>query len=610
MSDEKLIMNDSSEQYRKLADFQFEINRYGDASKLYELSLKSNNNNIKTLNNFAVLLEEIGDDKKAEQLYKKACMSSEIPEVEKFKLLQNLASIQIKNEHFNAALWTYQSATKIEGFSKNTIAQNYLDLLYTIHIKSFDPEIFSSLSKLYQINETDKNALTKIYLSQLALKLNKINAPTISRTQLALQIIETDEDAISIISNYLITNHIIEKTIISIRKLLTSAILMNTYAAPHTEFLTAINKQCKLNRFIYPVDQEDLLNIEQLTAKIQTLSPQTRIDATLIIDSYFNICKTDNICKFPPIDKTGTPKFNQLKKLDTQNLTETVRAFYESNPYPAWTSKPRTTNSSLNKLFKSLNMNNPPTCNNNILVAGCGTGRHAIQLAMTYPDANIIALDISKTSLEYGSQKRDEYNIKNLEFIHGDLNSTHSLGISFSLIECIGVLHHLNDPLKGFQAILSTLCDSGIAKIGLYSSSARAPIAELKCLTIRNEISYEQDNLEKIRELAIQNYNHGRISEIVNSADFFSRSGCMDLLFHPLEKTYSTTDIYTLIQKLKCEFAGFEKGGTEGSPAFRKFDNPTNIESLFNEWKLFENSNPSFFSEMYLFWLKPIRTKR
>lgn len=168
-------------------------------------------------------------------------------------------------------------------------------------------------------------------------------------------------------------------------------------------------------------------------------------------------------------------------------------------------------------------------------------------------------------------------------------------------------MHHLQDPLKGCRAILSALEDGGIAKIGLYSAHARTPIADLANLASENEIPYIPSNLERIRNLAIQNYKYKRINEIVNSQDFFSRSGCMDLLFNPLEKAFSIRDIHSLIRTLNCEFAGFENREQRKSPAFRRFNEHSNIDSLFNDWELFENFNPNFFSEMYLFWLKPIR---
>lgn len=610
MRDEIVCKNEHSEQNRKMADLFFRNNDYKEASRLYELSIEINKNNVKALNNLAVLSEELGDNKKAELFYKQACNVLETSDTDKLKYFQNLASIQEKNGKLNAALWTYQSATKIEGFSKSHIAFNYLYLLQATHITSFEPTIFSSLAVLFNVEEIDKDALAKVYLSQLALKLSleKETYPKDKHTEFALKLIETEQISLTILSNNLITNHAIEEVILDIRKNLMASILCDSYTETHTAFLTALKNQCTLNRFIYSVDREELSNVEKLKKKTLELPTDIRFDAQLIISSYSDHGSIEilkHVSKLESsiynLDNKATPTKDLLMNKDP------IRAFYESHPYPAWSSKPKSTASTLDQLFRSLNLNGLPTDENKILVAGCGTGRHAIQLALTYPHANVIGLDISLASLEYAACKKTEYNIRNLEFIHGDLNDIYSLGMRFSLIECIGVLHHLKDPLKGCQSILSALCEGGIAKIGLYSTSARAPITELAKLAAEKKVLYVQNNLEKIRKLAIENYDQGRISEIVNSSDFFSRSGCMDLLFNPIEKTFTANDIHAFVGALNCEFAGFEKSGQAGSPTFRHFENHSNIEDFFNTWTRFERSSPAFFSEMYLFWLKPIR---
>jgi ubiquinone/menaquinone biosynthesis C-methylase UbiE len=607
MHDETVRKKEYSEQTRKMADRSFKNSDFEEAARLYEISIKNNSNNVKALNNLAVLSEEWGDIKKAKYFYKLACDLPETSIVEKLKLHQNLASIQEKNGKINAALWTYQSAIKIEGFTESTIAFNYFDLLQSIHITSFDSAIFSSLAVLFHTEGIDNGALAQVYFSQLALKLTKTINTNEDYPALALNIIESDQIALELLSNNLISNHIIEAAVITVRKKLITSILDNNHNKTHHAFLTALKNQCKLNNFIYFTDNEELSNIENLKLKISKYSPTIQIDARLILESYNESNITNSFNSQNHLDCQINQNQNEETSSPVLLKTNTlIQNFYESNPYPTWTSKPKHSESTLDQFFKKLSLKQTPP-NNNILVAGCGTGRHAIQLALTYPHANIIGLDVSQTSLQYAKNKRDEFKIRNLDFIYGDLNNIHSLNMEFSLIECIGVLHHLQDPLKGCQAVLSTLEDGGIAKIGLYSAYARTPIADLADLASENKILYTPRNLEIIRNLAIQNYTYKRTNEIVNSPDFFSRSGCMDLLFNPLEKTFTTRDIHSLILTLNCEFAGFEKGGEKKSPTFRKFNEQSNMDFLFTAWELYESFNPNFFSEMYLFWLKPIR---
>lgn len=607
MHDDTLKKEEHSEKIRRMADSSFKNNDLQEAARLYELSIKNNSNNVKALNNLAALSEELGDQNKAEYLYKRACNLPGPSAADKLKFHQNLASAQEKNGKVNAALWTYQSATKIEGFTKSTIAFNYLDLLQSIHLTSFEAGIFASLAVLFDTDGIDNDALARVYFSQIALKPAKTTHTKKDYPALVLDIIESDQIALSLLSNSLISNHTIEKTIITIRQKFIASILSNNYNKTHQAFLTALKKQCKLNDFIYLIDKKELSSVEKLKLKNLKESSAIKTDAQLILESYSEK-KIINSLKspYPLDDQSPTQQKKEITPPIFLKSKTIIQDFYESNPYPTWTSKPKHSESTLDQLFKTLNLKQAPP-NNNILVAGCGTGRHAIQIALTYPHAKIIGLDVSQASLQYAKNKRDEYEILNLEFIHGDLNNILSLNMEFSLIECIGVLHHLQDPLKGGQAILSALEDGGIAKIGLYSAYARTRIADLTSLASENGIPFTPSNLEKIRNLAIQNYKYKRINEIVNSQDFFSRNGCMDLFFNPLEKAFTIRDIHSLVRTLNCEFAGFENGGQKESPALRKFNDRSNMDSLFYAWELFENSNQNFFSEMYLFWLKPIR---
>ena len=85
-----------------------------------------------------------------------------------------------------------------------------------------------------------------------------------------------------------------------------------------------------------------------------------------------------------------------------------------------------------------------------ILIAGCGTGQQLI-LAQRYKNAKIIAIDISSKSLAYAQRKLDEYQIKNVKLIQMDILDIEILNEKFDIIECVGVLHHMEHPLDGFR---------------------------------------------------------------------------------------------------------------------------------------------------------------
>ena len=50
-----------------------------------------------------------------------------------------------------------------------------------------------------------------------------------------------------------------------------------------------------------------------------------------------------------------------------------------------------------------------------------------------------------------------------------DILEVNLLREKFDIIECSGVLHHMDDPSKGLQALLAILKKNGFLKLGLYS---------------------------------------------------------------------------------------------------------------------------------------------
>jgi len=123
---------------------------------------------------------------------------------------------------------------------------------------------------------------------------------------------------------------------------------------------------------------------------------------------------------------------------------------YEASPFPRWFSttvlEPQTVGAYLRAQLPnyspSLHLDGPVRA----LIAGCGTGKQAIDFALRHPSVDVWAIDLSSA-----------YEVKNLSFRHLDLANVALLRIEFDLIERSGVLHHLADPVAGWAALIQVL---------------------------------------------------------------------------------------------------------------------------------------------------------
>ena len=111
-----------------------------------------------------------------------------------------------------------------------------------------------------------------------------------------------------------------------------------------------------------------------------------------------------------------------------------------------------------------------------VLVAGCGTGQHALDTASRFLNCNVLAVDLSLSSLSYAMRKTQELGVTNIEYMQGDILKLNQLERKFDIIESEGVLHHMDDPLAGWKVLVDRLRSDGLMKIGLYSDIARQRI--------------------------------------------------------------------------------------------------------------------------------------
>jgi 2-polyprenyl-3-methyl-5-hydroxy-6-metoxy-1,4-benzoquinol methylase len=132
---------------------------------------------------------------------------------------------------------------------------------------------------------------------------------------------------------------------------------------------------------------------------------------------------------------------------------------YEENPYPRWTLN-RIAAMTDDEKTREGRLHSGKTAPKDILIAGCGSGQHACEMAQYFPEAHILAIDLSRTSLAYARRKAREQKLNNIEYAQADILKLDTRTARFDRIECVGVLHHLADPFAGLRILLNLLMAS------------------------------------------------------------------------------------------------------------------------------------------------------
>ena len=79
--------------------------------------------------------------------------------------------------------------------------------------------------------------------------------------------------------------------------------------------------------------------------------------------------------------------------------SRSVRDQHEEHPYPHWIHMPRVMPVDLRSRFPHYGPPDFLAQPKTILVAGCGTGKHAAGVAMQWPNTDVLAIDLSTASI-------------------------------------------------------------------------------------------------------------------------------------------------------------------------------------------------------------------
>ena len=214
-------------------------------------------------------------------------------------------------------------------------------------------------------------------------------------------------------------------------------------------------------------------------------------------------------------------------------------------------------------------------------------------------NSSIFAIDLSLSSLAYAKRKTNDLSIKNVKYAQSDILNLGNLKKQFDIIECVGVLHHMDNPMAGWKVLIDRLKPGGLMKIGLYSEKARKNIVKLRKKIKSLGIETTDNEMKSFRQEII-NSSYPEIHDLKMYQDFYSLSMFRDLLFHVQEHRFTISKIQNCLYQLGLNFCGFENKDLIDN--FKLVQNSKEDIYDLNNWEIYEEKNPSSFIGMYQFW--------
>ena len=395
-------------------------------------------------------------------------------------------------------------------------------------------------------------------------------------------------------------------------------------------FLAALGQQCFLNDFVYYKHQEECELITALRVKVlKILKTGGSVSDGLLalLSCYENLNST--IYNLPTAKIQGTvitrlidlqvTRLNQEKELEpsittlsviSTPMTDPVHLQYEETIYPRWVDLPFTTPRPAHDVFGQLF---PHLLRNgvkfpdapSILVAGCGTGRHALLTAMRFNGSSVTAFDLSRPKLAFALNKARKLRIKNITFVQADILQIDDTLGTYDIVDTVGILHHLENPLEGIRKLYDHVQPCGFMKIGLYSYTGSRTVRAAQQLAREWGLDATASRIRDFRHRIMKMDKSTESYKLTCYTDFFSLSKCRELMFRSREHWFTIPQIGQMLEELGLRFIGFELEVPAVLQHYKtQYPQDPDATSL-TYWHEFELKNPYIFASMYKFWVQP-----
>lgn len=413
------------------------------------------------------------------------------------------------------------------------------------------------------------------------------------------------------------TDSLFEKVLTGLRR---EFLLLASPDSDWEDLVEALAAQCWNNEYIFAESEEETASIAELISQAEK-KPSPILAAILACYRSLNAlplsiqASASAALRRQQLEEPAREKIlvDQLSSLTEilMGVSATVRGQYEANPYPRWQAIDRTVRDQFqNRILKLLPMltaaDLPTTSRPHILIAGCGTGRHALETAIHFSDADLVAIDLSRASLGYAARKADDLQLSSIKFAHGDILKLSDYPERFDVIESTGVLHHLEDPLAGWKVLRNLLKPRGLMRIALYSRIARQPLSAAKEIMAENNLVADAAGIRQLRRHILNLPDTDPLKRITRGEDFYSLSGARDLLCHVQEHQIDLNEMASMLKQLDLVFRGFEFPTKVPLAAYHQAFPQDRYGLDLSSWARYEASHPTVFAGMYQFWCQAI----
>ncbi|MFC1492284.1 methyltransferase domain-containing protein [Nitrospinota bacterium] len=601
------------------------------AELLYRQVLERNPSNAEALHFLGVLICQVGHGDQGIELMTKSVEMQ--PSNATFH--NNLGLVLSERGEMDKALACYLEAIRLNPDSSEALS-GIVFILKTVELSSYEASFTEVLEACFSSSLVDYQDLARVTVNQIKLS-HHFRGYFRSTRKIDRKFIE-EISSVNLLLSYL------EKTINKdgeFEILLTELRRELLFLVPDSprildesgKLVSALAQQCFNNEYVFCAEDNEIELQNELKNRIERKwdldrSMSDELERDLLLFSMYAPLYELSCC--PELSRVGLDEWSPpLRPITKRTLHEplketelkeriqsitriddstslSVQSQYEENPYPRWFSIhiPKKVSFAGQLKWDFPHFELPAFFDGpiRILVAGCGTGAEPIDCALRYENVDVVAVDLSRSSLAYAMRMSEELGLENIQFFQGDILNLENLDPGFHVIYCSGVLVAMEQPVEGWKILTGLLVPGGMMRIGLYSEKARASVVRGREMIQQRGLKPDREDIRSFRGEILRQAEGEELSDLLRAdSDFFTLSSCRDLLFHVKENRFTLPQIKRILAEQRLTFVGFDVRGTMARTYQQHFPADQNMTDL-DSWNEFEKKFPDSFVEMYQFW--------
>ena len=196
-----------------------------------------------------------------------------------------------------------------------------------------------------------------------------------------------------------------------------------------------------------------------------------------------------------------------------------------------------------------------------ILVAGCGSNQAAI-IAQANRHCDVVGIDISRAAICHHHFLKKKHALENLCLLETSIEQADELGLSFDLIICSGVLHHLESPEIGLAVLTRVLKPHGVMSLMVYGRHLRHGLEMVqRALRQLKTAGQTSGDISLAREaIASLPSWHSARPYLELAPDIHYDAGIVDSLLNLRERSYDVPQIMDFLCGAGLQFQSWLQG--------------------------------------------------